>query len=325
MKLRLPLFCVVLVCVATAAAAAEQCGVCHPESRVEYRESIHSREEVTCSGCHGGDPDSRDPDRAHRGGFRALDDRLVIPAACAECHADLELMRPYNLPVDQYAIYLTSQHGRAIGRGERRAAICTDCHGGHGILSPDHPESPAHPRRLVDTCGRCHGNRALMTGFGLDPEVIDEYRSGVHGVALLEGGRAAAPNCTSCHGVHGAAPPGYGDVDKVCGACHAETRRAYIEGPHHDAMREAGLPECVSCHENHAVRSLDPATIERQCEECHGEDTEQVQLGRKLVTVLRSTREEVDAAEELAFEAQRAALHVEDHLSRIEEARTYLT
>ena len=164
-----------------------------------------------------------------------------------------------------------------------------------------------------------------MDDFGLDSGVVDDYRSGVHGVALLEGGRAAAPNCTSCHGVHGAAPPGYGDIDKVCGACHAETRSAYVEGPHHDAMRDAGLPECVSCHEHHAVRSLDPASIERQCQECHGEDTEQVRLGRQLVTVLRNAHEEVDAAEELVGEAQRAALHVEDHLSRIEEARTYLT
>ena len=61
--------------------------------------------------------------------------------------------------------------------------------------------------------------------------------------------------------------------------------------------RLAGLPECVSCHDNHEVRSLDPAAIERQCEECHGEGSEQVRLGRQLVTVLRGTGEAVVGAQ----------------------------
>ena len=319
------LFGALLGLAAAALPAAEQCGVCHPESRVAYAESVHAREGVACGDCHGGDPESRDPDAAHRGGFQALDDRLQIPAACAECHSDLERMRPYNLPVDQYAVFLTSQHGRAVAAGERRAAVCTDCHGSHRVLGPAHSESPVHHRRVAGTCGRCHGDEALMAVFGLDPGVVGEYRAGVHGVALLDEGRTAAPDCTSCHGVHGAAPPGYGDVDKVCGACHAETRAAYLEGPHHEAMRAAGLPECASCHAHHAVRRLDLPAIEAQCEECHGKESEQARLGRRLYTLVRSAAEEVDAAEQLTARAGRAALHVEDHLSRIEEARTYLT
>ena len=316
--------CAVLAWAATA-AAAEQCGVCHPESRVAFAESIHADEDVTCVDCHGGDPASRRTEAAHRGGFRALDDRLEIPELCAGCHADLERMRPYNLPVDQYAVYQTSQHGRAIARGERRAAICTDCHGSHRVLGPANPESPVSHRKLVDTCGRCHADAGLMAAFDLDPTVVDKYRAGVHGRALLEGGRSAAPDCSSCHGVHGAAPPGFGDVDKVCGGCHAETRSAYLAGPHHEAMRAAGMPECISCHENHEVRSFDLASLESECEECHDSASEQARLGRQLYTVLRSAGEEVDAAESLTAEARRAALHVEDHLSRIEEARTYLT
>ncbi len=314
-----------LLAAAAAARAAEQCGVCHPESRVAFADSTHAAEGVGCTDCHGGDPASRQPEAAHGGDFRPLSDRLLIPASCASCHADLDRMRPYNLPVDQYAVYQTSQHGRAITRGERRAAVCSDCHGSHRVLGPAHPDSPVNHRRLVDTCGRCHGDRGLMKAFDLDPGVVDEYRSGVHGNALLAGGRGAAPDCTSCHGVHGAAPPGYGDVDKVCGACHAETRRAYLAGPHHEAMRAAGLPECISCHENHANRSFELSAIESECEQCHDQGSEQVRLGRQLLTVLKTAGEEVDAAERLTAEARRAALHVEDHLSRIEEARTYLT
>jgi predicted CXXCH cytochrome family protein len=322
---RLPVILCAALGWAGMATAAEQCGVCHPESRVAYETSIHAREGFECTSCHGGDPASRSPEAAHRGNFRALGDRLRIPAACAECHADMERMRPYNLPVDQYAVYLTSQHGQAIARGERRAAVCTDCHGSHGILGPADPASPVNHRHLVDTCGRCHGDQGLMRAFDLDPGVVDEYRAGVHGRALLEGGRGAAPDCTSCHGVHGAAPPGYGDIDKVCGACHADTRSAFIAGRHHDAMRAAGLPECIACHDHHEVRGFGLEAIETACEECHDEGSEQVLLGRQIFTVLTSAGEELDAAEQLAGKAQRSAVHVQDHLSRIEEARTYLT
>ena len=125
---RLSALCALLAW-AGVATAAEQCGVCHPESRVAFADSTHAAEGVACTDCHGGDAASRDPVAAHRGDFRPLDDRLLIPASCADCHADLDRMRPYNLPVDQYAVYQTSHHGRAIARGERRAAVCTDCHG----------------------------------------------------------------------------------------------------------------------------------------------------------------------------------------------------
>lgn len=314
-----------LLAAATAVAQGEQCGVCHPQSRVAFDGSIHQGEGVACSDCHGGDPASRELRRAHGGDFRALDDRLQVPALCAECHADLERMRPYNLPVDQYAVYLTSQHGRAIGRGERRAAICSDCHGAHAVLRPSDTDSPVHPRRLADTCGSCHADPELAAEFGLDPRVVEEYRSGVHGQSLAEGGTTAAAGCTSCHGVHGAAPPGFGDVDKVCGGCHVQERRAYLDGPHHAAMRDAGLPECASCHEHHATRRLAPDAIEAMCSDCHGAESEQAREGERIEVVLRTAADEIAAAERLTTQAARTAVHVEDYLSRLEEARTYLT
>jgi predicted CXXCH cytochrome family protein len=305
--------------------AAEECGLCHPEQRVAFADSAHANEDVGCVECHRGDPESKDAARAHRGTFRSLGDRLAVPVACAECHSDLERMRAYNLPVDQYAVYETSKHGRAAARGERRAAICTDCHGSHDLRAAEDPASSLHPRNLPDTCGSCHADETLAAEFGFDPAVVAEYRSGVHGVSLLERSNAAAPDCTSCHGVHGAAPPGVGDVDKVCGSCHQQTRQAFLAGPHYQGMLDAGLPECASCHANHEVRRFGAGEIETLCAECHGADAEQARLGQKIYTLINSAAEEVDKAEELALEAQGLAMHVADHFGRIEEARTYLT
>jgi len=292
---------------------------------VSFEDSIHHAETVTCSDCHGGNPESREVAAAHGGDFRSLANRLEVPEMCATCHSDLTRMRAYNLPVDQYAIYLTSQHGKGLETGETRVAICTDCHGGHDIRRPRDSSSSTHPRHIPETCGQCHGDEALMQEFGLDPNVVTDYRSSIHGRMLLEEGSLAAPNCTSCHGVHGATPPGVGDIDKVCGACHEQTRRAFLEGPHYEGMTAASVPECASCHSNHAIRQFGIERVESLCAECHGEASDQAVLGHKIHALIDSAGEEVAAAEELVHRADQAALEVEDPLSRVEEAKTYLT
>ena len=311
--------------VSVPASAQESCGTCHPETRVSFEESIHIQEGVTCSDCHGGDPSALEVDAAHGREFRSLADRSQVPEMCAGCHADLERMRAYNLPVDQYAIYSTSHHGQAIARGELRAATCTDCHGVHEIRRPRDPSSSANSRNIPSTCGQCHADDALMEEFGLDPNVVDDYRSSIHGRMLLEQGSSAAPNCTSCHGVHGAAPPGVGDIDKVCGACHEQTRRAFLDGPHYEGMLAADLPECASCHSNHAIQQFGIERVQSLCAECHGEDSDQAVLGHKIHALVESANEAVAEAEEQVREADRAALEVEDALSRVEEAKTYVT
>lgn len=306
------------------AAGQSQCGVCHPEERVVYEQSDHFLEEVGCEDCHGGDPGSRSVEGAHAGDFSGLRDRLRIPEMCAGCHSDLEQMSPYNLPVDQYAIYQTSQHGRSVAAGEPRAAICTDCHGVHEIRSPADPASAAHPRNLSETCARCHADEGLMQRYGLDTALVEEYRQSVHGKTLVDGAVAAAPSCASCHGVHGAAPPGFGDVDKVCGGCHTETRAAFRTGPHIEAMRDADLGECASCHGHHAIRRFTHADFETLCAECHDAESAEVALGRKFGVLIGSAVESVGQASELVEEAERSAILDEDHLSGLEAARTAL-
>jgi len=314
-----------LVLSAPGVGATEQCGECHPEERVSFASSVHAREGVGCTSCHGGDDTTLDSQSAHRGEFRSLSDRSEIPGVCAECHASQERMRPYNLPVDQYALYQTSRHGMAVAGGDDRAAVCTDCHGAHEIRAADDPQSTVYGRNIPDTCGRCHADAALMEPYGLDPQVTANYRSGVHGKALLDAHQSAAPNCTSCHGVHGGAPPSFGDIDKVCGSCHEKARRAFLAGAHYEGMLAAELPECAACHAHHAIRQIDVAAIASSCSECHDQGSAQVLLGEKIRTLILAAEQELQKAEERIREAQRIPLEVEDHLSRLEEARTYLT
>ena len=309
---------------AAGQASAGQCGLCHPAERVAYENSIHALEEVGCADCHGGNADAIEIKPAHRGKFRSLADRSSIPELCATCHSDASLMRPYNLPTEQYLIYQTSEHGQALARGVDHVAVCSDCHGAHDILPPSNANSLVHPRNLSSTCAECHSDEVLMEQAGLDPDVVDDYRNSVHGKALLERGNSAAPDCTSCHGVHGAAPYGVGDVEKVCGACHQQVRRAFREGPHHEGMAAAGLSECASCHGFHDIHSFDNPSLKVQCRECHSEDSTQAQTGQTLLSLINVASLEIEKAEELVHEVEQIPLDVEDHNARIIQAQAYL-
>ncbi len=302
-----------------------RCVACHPAEKVQLLRSLHVSEGVTCVSCHGGNDAAVDQAAAHGSGFRGRIPKRDVPALCASCHASEERMRAYNLPVDQYALYQTSGHGRLLARGDLRVAVCSDCHGAHDILPPEDPASRVYTLNIPRTCGTCHGDTKLM-GEGVDKGgVYAAYQSSVHARALFEHGNLRAPTCVSCHGVHGAAPPEVGDIAKVCGHCHTAERRYFAAGPHQSNLAQRGLPECVSCHGNHAVAASDPARLGTQCTLCHGKDSKQQAAGKAMLDQYLAARKDVDAATEIIARADAVPLPTEDYKARLEEARTFLS
>ena len=314
-----------LLLAVVAAPRPQMCGVCHPDVRVPFEESVHRVEGLDCSSCHGGDASATTVAAAHGRGFRGVPRRRDIPALCGSCHSRIESMRSYNLPTDQLALYQTSQHGRLLARGDERVAVCSDCHGAHDIRAPSDPQSRVFPANIPRTCGRCHGDAGLMARYGLKAGAFADYSKGVHGTAFLEKGDRSAPECTRCHGSHGATPPGVGDIDKVCGQCHATTRAFFLQGPHKAAMDAAGLPECASCHDHHLIRPADVALLDTVCLNCHDAGSDQQQRARTFKALFVGASEEIGQARALVDRAARVPLFVEDYRARLEEARTALT
>jgi hypothetical protein len=306
-----------------ASSASGRCGVCHPSERVQFERSSHAQEAVRCVSCHGGNDRSLDQGAAHGSGFRGRPRRADIPRLCASCHSDETRMRPYNLPVDQFALYQTSGHGRRLARGDTRVAVCSDCHGAHDILPPSDPSSRVFRINLPKTCLGCHAEGAAA-GHGAREDDPKTYLSSVHARELLDRGNPRAPTCVSCHGVHGAAPPGAGDIDKVCGHCHTAERRYFAAGPHLARMVKAGLPECVSCHSNHGIQTSQPQRLAAVCADCHGADSPQATLGSKMWTEYQAAATQIDQAAALITRADQIPIQTEDYRARIEEARTYL-
>jgi hypothetical protein len=127
-----------------------------------------------------------------------------------------------------------------------------------------------------------------------------------------------------CHGVHGAAPPAVGDVDKVCGQCHTAERRFFTAGPHHEGLERAGLPQCASCHGDHGIQAARPERLATLCIQCHADGSAEQRLGRELWTEYQAAAAEVDKAAALTARAEAVPLNTDDYRARLEEARTYL-
>ncbi len=313
-----------LLALAVSAEPGNLCTLCHPGVRVEFAKSIHSSEAVSCVSCHGGDPTAATVEAAHRGNFRGKIGRKEIPRLCSSCHSDPMMMRPYNLPTDQYALYQTSQHGQLLAKGDTHVAVCTDCHGVHGILPTDDPSSSVYPLNIPKTCGRCHGDTELMSRYGLTENPYTDYEASVHGEALLKEANVSAPQCARCHGAHGATPPGVGDIDKVCGQCHTTTRAHFIDGPHKAAMDAAGLPECASCHGHHRIMKADIGMLDTVCLKCHGQESAEVDLAGKMKTLFTTASDELQKARTAVDVAAKIPLNIEDYSARLSEGRTSL-
>lgn len=131
-----------LPCLAAPAAQQNVCIQCHggldgrlQEPVMQWRQSIHAANGITCNGCHGGDPNdaanAMNPDR----GFLGKPVAAAIPSFCGRCH------------VGVLKEYQASQHARQPGTV---GPTCVTCHGNHRVL-----------KASIDlisekSCSRCH-------------------------------------------------------------------------------------------------------------------------------------------------------------------------
>jgi cytochrome b subunit of formate dehydrogenase len=263
------------------------CATCHEDTVAEYKKSVHGwaraegfREAATCTDCHGNihavTPHTDPASTAHWS---------KMAATCARCHASVEMAEKFQIPVVRPAeAYLKSAHARAVAAG-RHAAVCSDCHGSHGIRPANDPQSSIWRSTVPKTCGTCH------------TKILADYQDSVHGEALARGVRDA-PVCTDCHGEHrilGPAEPtspvfAANIPGETCGRCHANARlsekyglptgrvSAFEDSFHGLALRSGKrtVANCSSCHGVHDIRPssdprshVAPANLAQTCGKCH--------------------------------------------------------
>jgi hypothetical protein len=243
------------------------CVTCHSqlddrlgEPTKDWERDAHHAAGLGCEACHGGDASpalATDPEAAmsKARGFRPPPDRLHVVDFCGRCHSDAAYMKQFNpgLRVDQLAEYRTSVHGKRDAEGDAVPAKCIDCHGVHGMRPVASPDAPVYPTNVPKTCARCHADAALMATYGIPTDQYDLYRQSIHAAALLERGDTAAPACNSCHGNHGATPPGVGSVANVCGQCHGREAMLFNASFKKDLFETINAAKCTACHSNHRI------------------------------------------------------------------------
>jgi hypothetical protein len=236
-------------------------------------------------------------------------------------------MKRFNpkLRVDQEAEFATSTHGRRIGRGDLRAATCISCHGNHGILAVTDPNAPVFPTHVAETCGRCHGDAAVMKDYSIPTNQLSNYMKSAHAEALLKNQDLFAPTCNDCHGNHGAAPPGVSSIVNVCGTCHARQADLFAKSPHANAFDALGLAQCIECHGNHDIPHPNDdwvgVTSQSTCVKCHAMGEPGFEAASTLHANLGTLIGEVRAAEVILDRAATAGMEVSRARFELNNAR----
>ncbi len=151
----------------TVSAVCTDCHTTHLMLKeTDERSSIHPANiQKTCGTCHKGiydtyltsdhayNPDLLDKDfptcvRCHSAHVisEVSQDKFMneVTTQCGACHEETA------------ETYMETYHGKAYQLGYYESARCSDCHGSHGILKSDNPESMTSQENLIQTCAACH-------------------------------------------------------------------------------------------------------------------------------------------------------------------------
>ncbi len=326
-----------LIAITATAGDVDNCIECHSVLHEEITETfvqgVHAKSNLSCVDCHGGDASKEDEDEAMdpKRGFVGVPAHADQPNFCGKCHSDPVYMGNYNasLPTDQVDKYWTSEHGLLLKKGDNKVAVCTGCHGVHGILPPDLPKSKVFPVNVPATCGACHSDEEYMAEYDIPTHQYAQYvdSSNVHGFALLHKRDLSAPACNDCHGNHGAHPPGSESVALVCVQCHSFNGKLYLNSPHKEAFEGFEVPACAFCHQirptlddphgsihtivspTHKLAGTDEKAV---CSQCHAED----EVGWNTASAISSWRDSLEynleAAHKLLEDVEQRGFEISD-------------
>lgn len=173
----------------------------------KYKTSVHGilhakgdANVAECASCHG----SHDIRPASDVNSRVY--AANLPATCASCHSDSVHMKPYKIPVDQFAKFSRSVHGKALlEKHDLGAPACNDCHGNHGATPPG-------VQSISQVCGTCHALNADLFSSSPHKKAFDAKN---------------LPECETCHGNHDIEPATETMLgvsqNALCSRCHTTT------------------------------------------------------------------------------------------------------
>jgi hypothetical protein len=174
-------------------------------------------------------------------------------------------------------------------------------------------------------CARCHANAELMKPYGIPTNQYDLFKASVHGIALLKNQDTRAPSCATCHGTHGATPPGFEEVANVCGSCHSATQEYFLKSKHASVQ---GGPKCVTCHGRYDVGvpsdDMFTGSADRQCGQCHPAGSPQAGAVKQMYDALHQATTTYDDADKAIVAAASLQMIVGPEEEQLQKAKTSL-
>jgi cytochrome b subunit of formate dehydrogenase len=218
------------------------CGSCHAEDLKTYAENPHGRglfqaglkTTAVCADCHG----------AHDT-YYAADKRSTlhpsnVETTCSKCHESIDKRLDNSVHANVSSKTLVDPD--ATSDTSRRKPVCTDCHPGHPLLSPQ--LSRFRPP-IDDSCGNCHA------------ELYSRNARNMHST-LTDRGYSPAAKCSDCHGAHDTlavndpqsrVAPGANRL-QTCQKCHTHAVSNFTEfDPHANFKNAERYPALHSIYE----------------------------------------------------------------------------
>lgn len=142
---------VLLLQPAAGFAVESGCVACHQKisgpkyvghNFADWKKSIHAAKGIQCWACHGGNPDTDDPVKAHQGVLSSKDKNSSvhfqkIPQTCGQCHQT------------EFLEFKKSAHySRLLDTG--KGPNCLTCHGAMAVTILTYSD-------MEKTCSLCHG------------------------------------------------------------------------------------------------------------------------------------------------------------------------
>lgn len=332
------LFVVAFALTLAQAQQSNSCVDCHSAldgnlhvTQDQFAQDIHAQKGLTCASCHGGDPSKTDDSAMSKAaGFKGKIDRAAVPRLCGSCHSDPAFMRRYNpsLRTDQLSQYQSSIHGKRLAAGDSKVAVCTDCHGVHDLRAASDTRSKVHPLNIAVTCSRCHADAKYMAAYKIPTNQYAEYKTSVHHQAMADRGDLSAPTCTTCHGNHGATPPGVASVANVCSTCHVFQAQLFEASPHQPAFTSAGLPGCVTCHSNHGIHKPSDAMLgagaQSVCTNCHTKGDAGYQVADAMQQQIAGLQASIARSDAILRQAESSGMEVSQPKLELDQANDAL-
>ena len=210
---------------------------------------------------------------------------------CQGCHASGKTL-PYLggalFHTEPHTDYDHGFHALALRKGGK-GATCLDCHTKNGdmstILAAGDSKSTINRASIAETCGRCHGDKAVMQGSGISDRPFLSYRESVHAKAIARGNISAAV-CTDCHNSHDIQPASNSqssiakvNIPATCGKCHQTEAGEFVQSVHGQAVARgvSRAPVCTDCHGIHDIKmpfdqttaTATTAMATDSCAKCH--------------------------------------------------------